>query len=184
MQSKSRNSCRKIRQINILPLILLLLLLAGGGWGIWKWLAPVDERDVIADRLDAICEIAAKDGKEGIAVTASKSNALAKTAWEYINVDLAEFRFSDSLSREEVVKLFSFARQQINTLRVSFYDMKITLQNGHDAVARGTIIIEVTGIEGIFDEAGDVMTRWRKSQEDGQWYVTDVSIRPVLSHNF
>ena len=175
---------RKSVNINILHVIFVVVLLAAGGWAAWKWLKPVDDRDLITGRLDEIRASVAKEGKEGIAVTAAQSKALSKIAWESINVELSEFRFRDTLDRDEIVKLFSIVRQQINTLHISFYDLTITLDGADAASVKGTLVITVTGGAEAGEETCDVMMRWLKSPDDGQWYITDVTIRPVLGHNF
>lgn len=180
----AKNKIKKKRvQINILHLLFILGILAAGIWFGCKWLLPVDEKDRIANRLEEISASAAKSGKEGIAVTLGQSKSLSDIAWTTINVKLSEFRFEGTITRDDIVKLFSQARQHVDTIDVEFADMTITIEGENTATAKGTVIIEITGMRDVFEDAGDIQTKWLKSPEDSQWYLTDVTIRPILSHS-
>ena len=144
----------------------------------------MDELEVISGRLRDIVEIVRKTPEEAFTVSVMKAGQLSKIAAPKVQVLAPEFRLEKTLNRDEIISNFSMARKYAGSLDISFTDMTVTLEGKDRASAKGTLEVRASGTGERFRDASDIVIRWLKDEDDGLWHVSEVLVRPVISHNY
>ena len=175
---------KRRRSVSPVRRILIVAVIAVCGYFLWRWLKPVDEREVISGRLREIVEIVRKTPEEAFTVSVMKAGQLSKIAAPKVQVLAPEFRLEKTLNRDEIISNFSMARKYAGSLDISFTDMTVTLEGKDRASAKGTLEVRASGTGERFRDASDIVIRWLKDEDDGLWHVSEVLVRPVISHNY
>ena len=164
--------------------MLIAAAVAACGYFLWRWLKPVDEREVIAGRLGEIAEIVRKTPEEAFTVSVMKAGQLSKIAAPTVRVFAPEFHLEETLNRDEIISHFSMARKYAGSLDIAFTGMTVTLEGKNRASAKGTLEVRASGTGERFSDASDILIRWLKDDDDGLWHVSEVLVRPVIGHHY
>ncbi len=177
-----RRKPKRRRSISPVRRVLIVAAVAACGYFLWRWLKPVDEREVIAGRLREIVEIVRKTPEEAFTVSVMKAGQLSKIAAPKVQVLAPEFHLEETMSRDEIISHFSMARKYAGSLDIAFTGMTVTLEGKDRASAKGTLEVRASGIGERFSDASDIIISWIRDDDDGLWHVAGVLVRPVIGH--